>query len=75
VRQALEAGVVAGYPVVDLRVVVYDGKHHSVDSKEIAFIQAGRASPFATGSPMFSQIIGTPRRTISFAISTISRIS
>jgi elongation factor G len=42
VRQALEAGVVAGYPVVDLRVVVYDGKHHSVDSKEIAFIQAGK---------------------------------
>ncbi|MGZ5194247.1 MAG: elongation factor G [Ramlibacter sp.] len=42
VRQALESGVVAGYPVVDLRVVVYDGKHHSVDSKEIAFIQAGK---------------------------------
>jgi elongation factor G len=42
VRQALEQGVVAGYPVVDLRVVVYDGKHHTVDSKEIAFIQAGR---------------------------------
>ena len=42
VRQALEAGVVAGYPVVDLRVVVYDGKHHTVDSKEIAFIQAGK---------------------------------
>ncbi|ROZ62409.1 elongation factor G [Ramlibacter sp. WS9] len=42
VRLALEAGVVAGYPVVDLRVVVYDGKHHTVDSKEIAFIQAGK---------------------------------
>ncbi len=42
VRLALEAGVVAGYPVVDLRVIVYDGKHHTVDSKEIAFITAGR---------------------------------
>jgi len=42
VRQALDAGVIAGYPVVDLRVVVLDGKHHSVDSKEIAFITAGR---------------------------------
>ncbi len=42
VRQALDGGVLAGYPVHDLRVTVYDGKHHSVDSKEIAFIVAGR---------------------------------
>ncbi|WP_332813156.1 elongation factor G [Ramlibacter sp.] len=42
VRQAMEQGVVAGYPVVDLKVTVYDGKHHSVDSKEIAFVTAGR---------------------------------
>jgi elongation factor G len=42
VRQALESGVVAGYPVMDVRVIVYDGKHHSVDSKEIAFITAGK---------------------------------
>jgi elongation factor G len=47
VRLALESGVVAGYPVVDLRVVVYDGKHHSVDSKEIAFIQAGKKALIA----------------------------
>ncbi len=47
VRQALEQGVIAGYPVVDLRVVVYDGKHHSVDSKEIAFITAGRKAVIA----------------------------
>jgi elongation factor G len=47
VRQALESGVVAGYPVVDLRVVVYDGKHHTVDSKEIAFIQAGKKALIA----------------------------
>ncbi|MDI1275757.1 elongation factor G [Polaromonas sp.] len=42
VRQALDAGVVAGFPVTDVRVVVYDGKHHSVDSKDIAFTTAGR---------------------------------
>lgn len=47
VRQALEQGVIAGFPVVDLRVVVYDGKHHSVDSKEIAFITAGRKALIA----------------------------
>jgi elongation factor G len=42
VRLAMEQGVIAGYPVVDLKVVVYDGKHHTVDSKEIAFVQAGK---------------------------------
>lgn len=42
VRQALEGGAVAGYPIQDIRVVVYDGKHHPVDSKEIAFVTAGR---------------------------------
>jgi elongation factor G len=42
VRQVLDSGVVAGYPVKDVRVIVYDGKHHSVDSKEVAFVTAGR---------------------------------
>lgn len=42
VRAALAEGVIAGYPVVDLRVTVFDGKHHAVDSKEIAFVTAGR---------------------------------
>ena len=42
VRQVLESGVIAGYPLHDLRVIVYDGKHHAVDSKEIAFATAGR---------------------------------
>ncbi len=42
VRLALETGVIAGFPVKDVRVVVYDGKHHTVDSKEIAFVNAGK---------------------------------
>ncbi|MBT2325680.1 elongation factor G [Variovorax paradoxus] len=42
VREVLTQGAIAGYPVVDVRVVVYDGKHHSVDSKDIAFATAGR---------------------------------
>ena len=42
VQQVMIAGPVAGYPLQDLRVIVYDGKHHPVDSKEVAFIAAGR---------------------------------
>ncbi|MBK1701976.1 elongation factor G [Thiococcus pfennigii] len=42
VRQVLDEGAIAGYPLQDLRVSVYDGKHHPVDSKDIAFVTAGR---------------------------------
>jgi len=42
IRQVLEQGVLAGYPVVDVKAVVYDGKEHPVDSKDIAFQIAGR---------------------------------
>jgi elongation factor G len=42
IREALASGVIAGYTMVDVRVIVYDGKHHSVDSKDIAFATAGR---------------------------------
>jgi elongation factor G len=42
VRQAMDSGVIAGFPVKDVKVTVYDGKSHSVDSKDIAFSTAGR---------------------------------
>ncbi len=42
VRQVLTEGALAGFPIQDVRVIVYDGKHHSVDSKEVAFVSAGR---------------------------------
>jgi elongation factor G len=42
VMQALEEGVLAGFPLQDLRVVVFDGKHHAVDSNEISFVTAAR---------------------------------
>ena len=42
VRQVLGEGALAGFPIQDVRVTVYDGKHHPVDSKEVAFTSAGR---------------------------------
>ena len=42
IRQVLEAGAIAGYRMDDVKVTVYDGKHHPVDSKEIAFVTAGK---------------------------------
>ena len=42
VRQVLDRGAIAGFPMRDVRVIVYDGKHHNVDSKEVAFVAAGK---------------------------------
>ena len=42
IKQALYSGALSGNPMQDLRVTVYDGKHHPVDSKEVAFIAAGK---------------------------------
>jgi elongation factor G len=41
VREAMDAGVLAGYPMVDLKVALIDGSHHEVDSSEMAFKIAG----------------------------------
>ena len=54
IRQVLEGGVIAGFPVVNIKVVVFDGKEHPVDSKDIAFQIAGREAfkeAFANASP------------------------
>ena len=42
VRSVLDSGFLAGYPLQDVRVIVYDGKSHPVDSKDVAFMSAGR---------------------------------
>lgn len=42
ILQVIESGPLAGFPMQDIRVTVHDGKHHPVDSKEVAFVVAGR---------------------------------
>ncbi|HEY6897808.1 MAG TPA: elongation factor G [Rhodocyclaceae bacterium] len=59
VRQALADGVAAGFPVVDLRAIVYDGKTHSVDGKDVAFFSAGRKA-MATAIRAASPIVLEP---------------
>jgi len=44
IKTALQSGVLASFPVVDVRAVVYDGKTHPVDSKDIAFQTAARCA-------------------------------
>lgn len=44
IQEAMQEGVVAGYRFVDVKVEVYDGKEHAVDSKEVAFKKAGRGA-------------------------------
>ncbi|MFC1679485.1 elongation factor G [Elusimicrobiota bacterium] len=70
VREALEGGALAGYPIVDLKVVLYDGSYHEVDSSEIAFKIAGsmalragcqRASPVLL-EPIMSIEVTTPEQ-------------
>jgi elongation factor G len=41
-RQVMSDGAIAGYPMIGVKVALYDGKYHDVDSKEIAFVTAGR---------------------------------
>lgn len=43
-NDVMESGVVAGFPLQDVKVSIYDGKHHPVDSKEVAFRAAGKGA-------------------------------
>lgn len=57
IREALERGILAGYPVIDVRATVYDGKFHSVDSDELSFRMAGIMAVRAAGSDLRATIL------------------
>ena len=59
VQEQLQAGVLAGYPVVDVRVALYDGSYHDVDSSEIAFKIAGSMA-FKQGSVRAEPVLLEP---------------
>lgn len=59
-REAIKKGVLAGYPMVNLKCTVFDGKYHPVDSKEIAFITAAKlaySDGCAKANPIFLEPI------------------
>ncbi len=81
VEEALENGVKAGYPMVDVRVTLVDGKYHEVDSSEIAFKVAGslalqeaakRAKPVLL-EPVFAVEVVTPEGFLGDVIGDLSR--
>ena len=80
VREALESGALAGYPVVDVKVTLYDGSFHEVDSSELAFKIAGsvafkegvrKAGPVLL-EPIMSLEIVTPREYMGEVISDLN---
>jgi elongation factor G len=81
VEEALENGVKAGYPMVDVRVTLVDGKYHEVDSSEIAFKVAGslalqeaakRAKPVLL-EPIFAIEVVTPEEFMGDVIGDLNR--
>ncbi len=81
VEEALQTGVLAGYPMVDVRVVLTDGKYHETDSSEIAFKIAGslalqsavrRAKPVLL-EPVFAVEVVTPEDFLGDVIGDLSR--
>ena len=59
VKEAMENGVVAGYPMVDIKAVVYDGSYHEVDSSEMAFKVAGSMA-FKAGAAKANPVLLEP---------------
>ena len=81
IREALEGGVVAGYPIVDVKVALIDGSYHDVDSSEMAFKIAGsmalkeavkRASPVIL-EPMMAVEVVAPKEFVGTVVGDLNR--
>ncbi len=59
IKQAMEGGILAGYPVVDVKAIVFDGSYHEVDSSEAAFKVAGSMA-FKNGALKANPVILEP---------------
>jgi elongation factor G len=71
IHSVLEQGVIAGYPVVDVKAIVFDGKMHPVDSKDIAFQIAGREAfkeAFQAANPVLMEPIMDVKITVPEAL-------
>ncbi len=80
IKEAMETGVLAGYPVVDIKATLYDGSYHEVDSSELAFKMAGamalrkgiaRAKPVLL-EPIMKLEIATPEQFLGDIIGDIN---
>src|SRR3989454_1572773 len=80
IAEAMERGVLAGYPMKDVRVRLYDGQHHSVDSSEMAFKIAGSmafkqaaadAEPYLL-EPIVKTTIGVPEDTVGDVVGDLN---
>ena len=67
IEEALQSGVKAGYPMVDVRVELIDGSYHSVDSSDMAFRQAGRIA-MSEGMPQCSPVLLEPVMAVEIAV-------
>jgi len=67
IKDVMAAGVVAGFPMQDIKVSVYDGKHHPVDSKEVAFRAAGKGA-FSDGLSKAKPVLLEPIVNIEITI-------
>lgn len=68
-RMAVTEGVLAGYPMVNIRCALFDGKYHPVDSKEIAFIMAAKQA-YAEGCAKANPVILEPVYSLKITIPT-----